>query len=103
MFQLNLSCLKIVENLDDKFNLESVFVFDNLGNIVCVFPCGKFKEDFYREIISLSIRFLDTNILRLSSIESQKYYALYQRHFRSIDNKLDSFVNEYERKSQGNK
>lgn len=103
MFELNLSCLKIVENFDSKYNLESVYVFDNLGNIVCVFPRGQFKENFYREIISLAVRFLDTNILASSGNKSNKNYVLYQRYFRSSDNKLNNVIDKYERKLKGNK
>jgi hypothetical protein len=78
---LNLSCLYVVECVDSKYNLESFIVFDCEGNVVCIFPRGQYEEKFFRDLVSLAIRFFDTNLLALSSLKSGEYYENYYGYF----------------------
>lgn len=93
-FDTRFDCVTPVVCIDnDEKNL--VFLFDNKDNVIAVFPQGKLKYPFYRDLIQAIVEKIDFNLWLISECESRPFHKSYVKHFKSKDKKLRKLIADF--------
>jgi hypothetical protein len=67
-------------------NPDCVVVFDNLRNIVAVFPRGKYPYDFWSDFIFYFVRDIDSHLMQKDIWAKRSFRKLYRKFFCGLRN-----------------